>query len=225
MNSKNIAVEPPVSQLNEAEKRLLDAALHLFSEKGYEATSIREIIERAGVTRPVLYYYFVNKEDLFKRLVDATFSEIAADFARVLMNVTGSRERLKVLVTHAFEHAEHSPASIRLILQVFFSPPNQGPKLDKDELWAMRFDPILEIMREGVKNSELRGGDPETLALSLCGVMDMHIMCKANRPATRLTADLAEGLVDLFFAGAVEPSAAPRKLTSPFDWSKPNHHE
>ncbi len=43
---------------NETVKRLLESALVLFSEKGYEGASIREIIERAGVTRPVLYYYF-----------------------------------------------------------------------------------------------------------------------------------------------------------------------
>jgi len=48
---------------NGAEIRLLEGALSLFSKKGYEGASVREIIEEAGVTRPVLYYYFKNKED------------------------------------------------------------------------------------------------------------------------------------------------------------------
>jgi len=38
-----------------SERRFLDAALELFSEKGYEAASVREICERAGLTRPTLY--------------------------------------------------------------------------------------------------------------------------------------------------------------------------
>jgi len=46
-------VRPPK---NDTEQRLLDAALTLFAEKGYEAASVREIIEATGVTRPVLYY-------------------------------------------------------------------------------------------------------------------------------------------------------------------------
>lgn len=65
-----------MQQVNEAETKLLRSALTLFSEKGYEGTSIREIIEGAGVTRPVLYYYFENKEDLFRRLFETTFSEL-----------------------------------------------------------------------------------------------------------------------------------------------------
>ena len=43
---------------NEARTKLLESALTLFSQKGYEGTSIREIIQGAEVTRPVLYYYF-----------------------------------------------------------------------------------------------------------------------------------------------------------------------
>ncbi|MCE1227092.1 MAG: TetR/AcrR family transcriptional regulator, partial [Geobacteraceae bacterium] len=46
-------------------QRLLDAALQLFSTKGYAATSVRELVEAAGVTKPVLYYYFKNKEGLY----------------------------------------------------------------------------------------------------------------------------------------------------------------
>ena len=47
---------------NGVEARVLKSAIKLFSEKGYSATTIREIIAEAGVTRPVLYYYFKNKE-------------------------------------------------------------------------------------------------------------------------------------------------------------------
>lgn len=220
MNAKPLAVDATPQQLNEAEKRLLEAALALFSEKGYEATSIREIIESAGVTRPVLYYYFVNKEDLYTRLVQTTFTEIGADFESALAAAKSGRDRLKALVIQAFEHAEHSPQAIRLILQVFFSPPGQGPRLDKDALWAMRFTPIVTAVRESVEQGEMLAGDPETLALSLCGVMDMHIMCKANRPATKLSRELAEALVDLFLSGATNPFEQSTRLASPFEWSK-----
>ena len=44
--------------------KLLEAAVRLFATKGYPATSTREIVEAAGVTKPMLYYYFQNKEGL-----------------------------------------------------------------------------------------------------------------------------------------------------------------
>jgi TetR/AcrR family transcriptional regulator len=43
-------------QETEVRKRLLKAALELFTKKGFAATSVREIVEIAGVTKPVLYY-------------------------------------------------------------------------------------------------------------------------------------------------------------------------
>ncbi len=51
--------EPDVgkSEDNDSERRLLDCALTLFSTKGYVATGVRELIDLAGVTQPVLYYY------------------------------------------------------------------------------------------------------------------------------------------------------------------------
>ena len=48
-----------------ARARLLEAATALFAEKGYASTYVREIVTRAGVTKPVLYYYFKNKGGLF----------------------------------------------------------------------------------------------------------------------------------------------------------------
>ena len=44
--------------------KLLEAAVRLFAHKGYRATSTREIVEAAGVTKPMLYYYFQSKEGL-----------------------------------------------------------------------------------------------------------------------------------------------------------------
>jgi AcrR family transcriptional regulator len=49
--------------------RIQDVALELFTEQGYEATSLREIAERLGVTKAALYYHFRTKEDIVGSLV------------------------------------------------------------------------------------------------------------------------------------------------------------
>jgi len=191
-----------VSKANEAERRLLASALGLFSEKGYEGTSIREIIERAGVTRPVLYYYFENKEHLFRRLVESWFAELVEDMDRVLDGVEGYRQRLKVLIGNIFEHAEGSPEVVRLIFHTFFAPRHQAPKLDKDALWESRFTRIKGIMQEGIESGDFAACGADTLAMSFCGMMDMHIMTKTNRPHMELSQELGETIVDIFLDGA-----------------------
>lgn len=45
-------------------RRLLAAATRLFAERGYDRTSVQEIVEAAGVTKGALYHYFGSKDDL-----------------------------------------------------------------------------------------------------------------------------------------------------------------
>jgi AcrR family transcriptional regulator len=49
-------------------ERILDVALELFTEQGYEQTSLREIAERLGVTKAALYFHFERKEDILFEL-------------------------------------------------------------------------------------------------------------------------------------------------------------
>ncbi|MBI1319772.1 MAG: TetR family transcriptional regulator [Candidatus Hydrogenedens sp.] len=203
---------------NEAETKLLESALSLFSDRGYEGTSIREIIEGAGVTRPVLYYYFENKEDLFTRLVEEKFSELVSEIEQVRFEYETCSDRLKSIIRKAFHLAEENPEAVRLILQVFFAPPQQGPPLDRKALARKRFRHIEDIMQEGLDNKEISGGDAQSLGLVFLGIMDMHVMAKTNRPETRLTPELADGLIDLFICGASYKEPPATHLVSPYSF-------
>ena len=120
-----------VRESNDAETRLLESALTLFAERGYEGSSIREIIEGAGVTWPVLYYYFTNKEDLFRRLLEPALAEYTRSLMEIRENYAEVVGRLKAIVRQTFIFTEKNPKAVRLILQLYFSPPKGGPKLDK----------------------------------------------------------------------------------------------
>ena len=56
-------------------ERLLTGATELFTRKGYAATTVREIVAAAGVTKPVLYYYFRNKEGIYLELIRGAFAK------------------------------------------------------------------------------------------------------------------------------------------------------
>lgn len=53
----------------ERRQQLLDTALHAFSEHGFNQTSMNDIAEAAGVTKPVLYQHFNSKRELFRELL------------------------------------------------------------------------------------------------------------------------------------------------------------
>lgn len=196
------------------ESKLLDSALALFCERGYRGASIREIIERAGVTRPVLYYYFKNKEDLFCRLVESSFADLESDLDQIIHKPGACCLKLKALMGMTFSRAERAPEMVRLLLQALFSSQSDGLRLDTTKLVEGRLERTAEIMQAGLDSGELAGGDAPTLALAFVGVMDMYIMAKVHRPEFVLTQELADYLVDLFMQGAA--AGAGRKIQTAF---------
>ena len=61
-------VPPLVDAKSDTRQRILDVALDLFTEQGYDGTSLREIAEQLGVTKAALYYHFESKEDILMAL-------------------------------------------------------------------------------------------------------------------------------------------------------------
>jgi AcrR family transcriptional regulator len=57
-------------------QRVLDAALELFSEHGFEGTSLQEIADRLGVTKAAVYYHFRTKDEILLALVQPAFDEL-----------------------------------------------------------------------------------------------------------------------------------------------------
>ncbi|MGY1857948.1 TetR/AcrR family transcriptional regulator [Modestobacter sp. SYSU DS0290] len=59
-------------------QRVLDAALELFSEHGFEGTSLQDIATRLGVTKAAVYYHFHTKDEILLALVEPAFEELFA---------------------------------------------------------------------------------------------------------------------------------------------------
>jgi len=194
------AVRPPT---NDTEERLLDAALTLFAEKGYEAASVREIIEATGVTRPVLYYYCSSKEDLFKRLVHWKHDEAYRELGRIVQETKGCANRLRAIMRRSFAFCAADPRVPRLMFQTHFGPVIPGITEFMAEVANLRFLVIHQVIQEGLDADELAGGDPASISLVFCCVMDQHINVLARLPKqeTRLTPELADALVNVFLYG------------------------
>lgn len=194
------AVRPPT---NDTEERLLDAALTLFAEKGYEAASVREIIEATGVTRPVLYYYCSSKENLFKRLVHWKHDEAYRELAKNVSETKHCPQRLRAIMRGSFAFCVIDPRVPRLMFQTHFGPPIPSISEFMAEVAKLRFLIIHQVMQEGLDTGELKGGDAASLSLIFCCIMDQHInvLSRMPKPKKRLTSKLADSLVDVFLYG------------------------
>jgi AcrR family transcriptional regulator len=194
------AVRPPTT---DTEERLLDHSLTLFAEKGYEAASVREIIEATGVTRPVLYYYCSSKEDLFKRLVHWKHDEAYRELGKNVGETKGCANRLRAIMRGSFVFCATDPRVPRLMFQTHFGPTIPGISEFMAEVAKLRFLIVHQVIQDGLDAGELVGGDAPSLSLIFCCIMDQHInvLVRMPKPKKRLTPELADSLVDVFLHG------------------------
>jgi AcrR family transcriptional regulator len=69
-NDKDVKIAPDASVEVTTKERILSVAIDLFAQKGFDAVSLREIAEAAGIRKATLYYYFTSKDELLENIFD-----------------------------------------------------------------------------------------------------------------------------------------------------------
>ena len=141
---------------------LLAAALDLFVEKGYAATRVEEVAQRAGVSKGTLFLYFSSKEELFKAVVRENISGRFAEWGEELKVFEGSSEDLlRYCMTSWWERVDATKASG--IPKLMLSEAANFPELVdffQQEVVQPGNDLIQRILQRGVDRGELRPVDP-----------------------------------------------------------------
>src|SRR5499427_5803827 len=96
-------------------QQLFDVARERFSRQGFHATSMDEIAEAAGVTKPVLYQHFPSKRALYSELLEDTGRRLLDRLAEATSRVTSGRERVESGFRAYFEFAVGDRSGFRLL--------------------------------------------------------------------------------------------------------------
>jgi AcrR family transcriptional regulator len=183
-----------------AKEAIREAAAQLFAEKGFAATSTREICQRAGITKPVLYYHFGNKGQLYEELVLDTFNEYRKELQRALRHGRTRREKLTTVLAAIFGFVRRNRHLSRMALRMVFAPERQSPAINYLELAQVDEKALAEVVREGVRRREIRG-QAEAIAEAMHGIAMTSIMGFLLTGEPRLDRRLAQHIVGLIMDG------------------------
>jgi AcrR family transcriptional regulator len=92
------------------------AMLEAVGEKGYVATTVSDVVARAGVSRKAFYQHFANKQECFLATYDAIASEGRRRVARAFRNAEGRPDRMETAIRSVFEAAMEHPDAMRLAI-------------------------------------------------------------------------------------------------------------
>ena len=190
------------NQVNQAvRERLLSEALRLFSSRGYASTTVREIVESAGVTKPVLYYYFGNKEGIYLALMESSYATFAARMGELLGQKGMAGERMENLCLGIFDTFIEYMDVAREIYSIYFGPQQGAPHFDHEQAFDWMLDAIKVIVAEGMTTGEFRQCDVSDAAWAIVGCINTCMEEQLCRNIPRIDRNGVKKILGIVLSG------------------------
>jgi TetR/AcrR family transcriptional regulator len=193
---------------SESRQQILDAALELFAQKGYAATTVREIVDAAGITAPTLYYYFGNKEGLYMELMQTHCARIDSALALHTHTSESAKHRLKDLVDKIFQHVIHDKNFFRLMFTIYYGPSQGAPYCDFISYHVKFHGAIKKIIEEGITSQEFQPGSPGHMTWMIRGVVQLAMEEQINDDREKIDRPGLQKILDLILDRLERPPLA-----------------
>jgi AcrR family transcriptional regulator len=189
--------------------RLLDTAAGLFWEKGYAATTTREIAAALNIQQASLYYHMASKEDLLYQIFASALQPFLTDVPQALEAAPQPRERIRALIrVHVLTLLKYQKRNMTMLTELRSLSPRH-----RDEVVALR-ERYADLVRAAIENAqtagEIRADIPAAyLCLALFNMLNWAARWyRANRDPS------PDQLADTFFRLFLEGAASRRTHSS-----------
>ncbi len=159
------------AQGQERKQQLLDHAATLFAQRGFAETRVLDIVEAAGVAKGLFYWYFENKDALFRELVElnrlrlrqAQATAINIDAEPLLRIRQGAEASVRYMARYAHFFAL---LEVENLEKAFTDERRRGTEIHSADVAA--------ILREGIDDGTIRDEDPTMLAYGVVGTVGYY---------------------------------------------------
>jgi AcrR family transcriptional regulator len=189
----------------ERREQLLDIGRSLFAQKGFDATSVEEIAQKAGVSKPVVYEHFGGKEGLYAVVVDREMRALLDSITGALTSQGHPRELLEHAAFALLDYVESSTDGFRILVR-------DSPVAQSTGTFASLIsDAATQVEHIMVSQFKMRGFEPKfapMYAQMLVGMVALtgQWWLDARNPKK---ADVAAHLVNLAWNGLSGLEAKP----------------
>ncbi|HSM56974.1 MAG TPA: TetR/AcrR family transcriptional regulator [Candidatus Sulfomarinibacteraceae bacterium] len=189
-----------VKEYDERYAEFLEVAQALFYSKGYEQTSVKEIIDTVGVAKGTFYHYFDSKVDLLESLVQALaeqlYAQALASLEPMLADETiGASEKFERLFAHVGQWKAANPGFVREAVHVFYQDQNVLLRAKMLEAATEKVAPLFAaLIHQGVQE----------------GTFDVPYPDEAAQFLFALDQALSQAVAHILLAGQDDPDAVSR---------------
>ena len=162
-------------QWNETHQTITRVAMQLFATKGYNGTSMNDIVKESGVSKGAIYNHFENKERLFLELLEAQTNVGMHELEELLRDTSNSIERITRILAITFNSSVGCPREMCMMQTEFMVTASRiesiVPDLQKRYLMIQRF--MIDIIEDGKKRGEIKESlDSEAMVTLVFATLD-----------------------------------------------------
>lgn len=158
-----------MSNNTNSKETILQCALKLFGEKGYESVGISEITKQAGITKPTLYYFFQSKEGVFKAILEQYYEGFNSLLERVCVYTPNPESYyddvfpvLKKVINSYFSFAQENETFYLMVLSLLFSPPTAQTTIITKPYTSRQYEIVTDMFKSiSEQHHNLKGNEFE----------------------------------------------------------------
>lgn len=183
---------------------LMQCAKELFYAKGYDAVGVQEIVDRAGITKPTLYYYFGSKLGLLKALLETRCSELRILIQEALSKNQGIREDLYRLA-HAYCYFFERDREFYMLLNaLYYAAPENEAHQAVNPYMMEYFQIVVQVFEKASDQLGNMNGRQRQFALGFIGTINtfLRVYCEMDpQKKEKLTQEQVFSVVNQFMYG------------------------
>ena len=157
----------------ERRRQILEAALEVFTQKGFNAANVSDVAARAGVSQGTIYWYFESKEDLLSQVFLSFFDDFGQGTLQALEQCPTATEKLRALGRAMVDLAGMAEGLFTLFLEFWAS---SARRQEVGQIWTDLLvdykDLVASVIEEGVQSGEFRPVDAGQLVWAMLAAYD-----------------------------------------------------
>ena len=180
-------------------RNIFNAAVDVFSERGFEKATMDEIAAKAKVAKGTIYYHFNSKEDLFVFLVEEGTKLLGESVLSKLPTEASATEQLRVIIREQLIFFQEYRDFCIIILREAWGEDTRQREFRRMLVHYVRS--IQDIVQQGVTTGEFFTNDPESAAWSIFGGISIRAIHHIFTGLGNNLADFAPALEQQFISG------------------------
>lgn len=156
--------------------KILECALDLFYQKGYDAVGIQEICQMAGVTKPTLYHYFGSKYGLLETLLKEQFEAYIQKLTRAAQYDQSIEHSLTVFATELIDFANRNHKAYMLLMSMSYSAKENEVYLAVKPYITSIYNMVVRLFEQAAFRLGNMNGRQEQFAIGFLGLINHYIL-------------------------------------------------